>query len=144
MISRQEKKLPFKDKDNPLTARKHRREFWWQILIPIIFLFILLVYGVYFLLSNNTASVASMAQIGSMMLLLPVILFAVVFFVLCLALIYLLAIVIKWIPPKANLLQNIIYRVNHRVKQAADISVKPLIFIESWTKAARNSINRYL
>jgi len=142
MDSNKEMELPFQQEGNPLTARKHHREFWGQILIPIFLLFALIFAGAYFLLLRNSASIGNMAQIGSMLMLLPIILATIIFIFLCIALIYLLAIIMKWIPPKANQVQKIIFRINHRAKKAADLAAEPLIFIESWANAVRKTFDR--
>ena len=144
MDSNKEINLPVQDEVNPLTARRHRREFWGQILVPIIFLFALIVAGVYFLLSRNSVSIANMAQIASMLMMLPIIFATIFLFILSIAMIYLLAILMKWIPPKANQIQNVISRITYRIKQSADIASEGIIFIESWAKAVRKTFDRFL
>lgn len=143
MDSNKEMDIPVRHEGNPLIARRHRREFWGQILIPVILLFIFIFTAAYFLLSGNSANITNMAQIGSMFMLLPIILVTVFLIGLSMALIYLLAIIMKWIPPKANQVQNIFFRVNHRAKQVADLAAKPVIFIESWAKAVQKTLDRF-
>lgn len=135
--------LPFHQEANPRTKRRHRIELWWQILLPLTFIFALLFAGAYFLLSQQAPSIATMAQIGSMLLLTPIMLLTGILILIVLALIYLLAIVMNWIPPKAYRLQKLINQVNQRTRQAADLAAKPIIRIDSWTRAIRKSVDRF-
>ncbi len=132
-----------REEQNTLTLRKHRKELWWQILIPFFFLFFLVIGGVYLILSGDLVSVEKLSQVGTMIILLPIILITIVLFILVFALIIGIAKLLKWIPPKAFRLQNQILRFNNRAKQAADYAAEPVLQIDSWVQAVKKSFERY-
>ncbi len=132
-----------RDEANVLTRRKHRNEFWWQILFPILIIFILIGLGAYYLISGNSASIGSMAQIGTMLMLIPLILIALLLILITMALIYALLILMKWLPPNTYWLQNQIMRFNKRAEQAADMAAEPILRFDSWSKALRKTFERF-
>lgn len=134
---------PHKEERNLRAAQRHRRELWWQILFPITLFLILLGFGIDYVLGADGASVAAMSQIGTMFLLLPLILIALLLFFLVIALIYLLAVVMQWLPPNAYWLQKQIKRLNYRVQDASDMAAEPFLRLDSWSEAASRLFKRF-
>ena len=135
--------IPKRLEANPQTRRQHRREFWWQVLFPILLIMLLVFGGAYLLLTGSPASIPSLAQISTMLLILPLVALGLVALFLVVMLIYALAVVMKWLPPNAFWLQKQIQHINHRAKQGADLASEPILRLDSWTTAARKTLRRY-
>lgn len=134
---------PQKKERNARAAQRHRREMWWQILFPMFVFITVLGLGVNYVLGADSASVAAISQIGTMFLLLPLILIALLLFFLVIALIYGLAVLMQWLPPNAFWLQKQIKRLNYRVQDASDMAAEPFLRLDSWTEAASRLFKRF-
>lgn len=117
---------------NPITTQRHRRESLVQIILPFVGAGILIT-GLAFLLgratSFNTAQGAEIALIG---LILPTIIFGVIFFVIIIGLIVGLTRLIRILPIYTRLVQDFFTRVSQQTRRVADGSVEPILRLQAW------------
>ncbi len=125
---------------NPLTHKAHRREVFWQITFPIIIGALLILtpaVGVWFV-GYDSASQA--ANISTMWLILPTLLFVFIFTLLIGGIAFGLIKLIAILPPYAALVQNFFITVNLRVGHIADLAAEPILK----TSSAWASLNALL
>ncbi len=128
---------------NRQTAKQHRREFWWQILIPILLFLVILGLGLSVVLSEDAALIGTISQVGTMFLLLPVILGGFLILLLVISMIYLVVIMLQWIPPKSYSLQKQIQRLNFRVKEMGGLVEKPFKLLDKLSENASQFMHRF-
>jgi hypothetical protein len=132
-----------KREKNLLAAKKHRSDVWWQILVPSLIFLGLLIWAADFVINSGDISTGSLSQIGTMFILLPLILLGGIFLALTIVLIYLLAIVMQWIPLNSFWLQKQISRLNYRIQDVSDLAAEPFLRLDSWSDAASKLFNRF-
>ncbi|PWH17637.1 MAG: hypothetical protein DDG59_07875 [Anaerolineae bacterium] len=117
---------------NPITTQNHRRESLYQIILPFLGATLLLI-GIGFLLgkatSFNTAQGAEIALIG---LILPTMVFGLIFLALTIGLIVGLAKLLRNLPIYTRSAQDFVRLVSQKTKQVADGSVEPIIRLQAW------------
>ena len=127
---------------NPLTHAAHRREFFWQVIFPIIIgalIIMALAVGSWFV-SYNSASQA--ANISVMWLFIPLLFFTLLFTILLAGLAYGLIRLIGILPPYAALVQNFFIMINLRVRSASDKAVEPVLKTASAMATLRALLGR--
>lgn len=122
---------------NPITTRRHCRESLVQIFLP----FVgggLLITALAFLLgqatSFNTTQGAEIALIG---LILPTLLFGLIFFVITIGLIVGLTRLIRILPLYTRQMQDFFNRVSQQTRRVADGSVEPILRLQAWLAILR-------
>ena len=93
--------IPVERVRNPDTHAKHRREVFWQIVVPlgVGILFVIALAGGLIVFEVGDASL--WADISLIWLIMPVLLMALIPLALLLAMIYLLVIILRDLPPYA-------------------------------------------
>jgi hypothetical protein len=125
--------MKFPLSENHASYRKHRRQAWLQIYVPILIIIILgfamaFVIGSYAMKGQGDSQ--RWAAISTIWLVIPVLVFSLVVLALLISGIYLLMRLLKLIPPYSAKAQ---YHVNLTVQKTryyADLSVKPVLFLE--------------
>jgi hypothetical protein len=119
--------------DRHTSYQKHQRQFWSQILLPIILAALTVI------LAAVLAGIATFgidgdsprwAAISTIWLVIPVMFFGLLFLAIVAGLIYLLTRSLKAIPPYTIKAQHYAYRVSGIVKRISDEVAKPVIFVE--------------
>mgnify|MGYP007066199150 CR=1 FL=1 len=113
-----------------VSYQAHRRQFIWQILIPIIVALLLVIAASVVAATRNSGTASLWADISMIWLLIPVLFFSFLFFILLAGLIYALAVLLKITPNYTYQVQQMIYRVKQAIKRGADFATKPVFFIE--------------
>ena len=112
----------------------HRRQFWWQIFLPIS-LAIVLIIVVAVLLSisafNGSGDSVRWAAISTMWLLIPVMFFGLLLLALLVGLVYLLARMLDIVPHYSSLALYYVNRAASQIKGVSSAAAKPFIFIDS-------------
>ncbi len=127
---------------NPETGKKHRSQAFWQILLPILVVAIILI-AVAVLASiapNNT--VFRFSDISIMFLILPTALLGLIVLVVFSGLIYVLAKGLKVLPQYARLAQLYIEKFEAFLQKLSDKSVSPVITLESGLAGMRVLFHR--
>lgn len=123
--------------------KKHRKDFAWQILFPVILSSVLCI-GLVVLLNIATfnwgSDVGRWADISTMWIAIPVMIEMLVFFALVGGMIYLLAKLLNITPRYTVIAQDFFYKVQSYARRGADAVAKPFITADSIGAA----INRFL
>jgi len=113
--------------------QRHRRQLIIQIILPVILaaiLFIALVVLVNLATFRGNGDVARWAAISTMWIAFPIIVASLIFLVLLIGMIYLLARVLGIAPTYTSQAQDFVQRLGIRIRQAADVPVKPVMFLD--------------
>lgn len=128
---------------NPRTRRAHRRETFWQIVLPLLIGAVLAGAAVFALLNGNFGGVQNASQIATTFLIFPLFVIGLLFFVLVVVLIYVLGRTLHWIPTQTIRAQRLAERVSHEAVRGANLLAEPLLFFESWSKAISGLFKRH-
>jgi hypothetical protein len=123
---------PYQEKQdiNQTTYKKHQNEVLWQITLPFILgVILLLAAGVLVVLTGiqGTGPVGLWADISLIWLLLPTILFTIIFLALMSALLYGLVRLINKLPVFTKKAHNLFWTIEDKVKKASDAAARPVI-----------------
>ncbi|MCX8061784.1 MAG: hypothetical protein N3D16_04315 [Anaerolineales bacterium] len=117
---------------NPITTQKHRRESLLQITLPFLGALAILI-GLAFLLGKattfNTAQGAQIALIG---LILPTMLFGLLFFLITIALLVGVTKLLGILPTYTRSVQDFFTLVAYQTRRVADGSVEPILRLQEW------------
>ncbi|MCH7479974.1 MAG: hypothetical protein IIC79_01145 [Chloroflexi bacterium] len=127
---------------NSVTRRAHRRQVLRQIAAPFVLVILLLAGAIYILSQSELASVERWAEISSMLLIAVFVLVLLIPLALVGALICITARLMKELPPYARQTQLAIERVKSQVRSGADISVQPMMQIQSFLAMLDTLIGR--
>ena len=120
---------------------KHRRDRTWKIIFPVILSSVLCI-GLIVLINLATfrggGDVARWAAISTMWIAIPTIIGMLIVLALLAGMIYLLAKLLKLLPPYTAKVQDFFYKIESYAKRGADAAAKPVISIN----AVAASINR--
>lgn len=117
--------------DHP-TIRAHKRQFIWQILLPMILVVLTgLAAGGLVIASTVTGQGQPRlwADISAIWLLAPVLLFALVFLAIVITTIYGMAKLLQILPHYTGKAQTIFTRISGGMRKVADGAVKPLFWV---------------
>jgi len=134
---------PFTPEPNPLTQRKHRKEVLWQITAPLVIGALLVLaagVGVVYAGASNTGPVDRLASISIIWLIIPMMVVALIFLAVTVALAYGLMRLNDLLPIYSRQLQDLFVVIEARVKRAADAAVEPALRVRSaaaWLRAFR-------
>lgn len=113
-----------------------------QITLPLLMAVLLLAAAAYYLVQLEISSIERWAEI-SFIILITIILIATLFpLVLVMGLIYVITQLLHILPPYARQAQIAIERVKSQVRSGADISVAPLMQIQSYLAMVESLFGR--
>ena len=115
-------------KDSP-SLKKHRTESLWQIVVPAALVSILLLVTGWLVIAAESSENRLWADAAVTWLVAPLLVLALVFLVALGGLIYLLARLTAGIPRHSRKAQEFARKVNLGTRRAAEISIKPVLFI---------------
>ena len=118
---------------NHPSYRNHRRQFWLQIFLPLILAVLLIiavavVSGIAAFGQNGDAP--RWAAISTIWLVIPVMIFGLIFLAILLGLVYLMVRALQGLPPYTSKAQYYVNRGASEVKRFSDLAAKPVLFIE--------------
>ena len=118
---------------NPKTQQAHRREVITQIALPLaIGLLLVLALAVWAAVTATQGGNVSQAADASLIfVLIPVMLAALVFLAVLGGLVYLMARLLRWLPPQFFTLQGVFALLQNRVQKAAGKAVAPILWVNS-------------
>lgn len=116
--------------DEHHTFRRHRRQFLWQILLPVVMASVLILVAAVFTGRSNTGQVRLWADISIVWLLIPLMLLGVFVFILLAGLIYLLSRLLKATPKHASRIQKFFWQVNQEARRATNLIIKPVMMLK--------------
>jgi len=130
---------------NHPSYKNHRRQFWLQIFLPML-VAILLIIAVAILTGlaafGENGGSPRWAAISTIWLVIPVMLFGLLFLVLLTGLVYLLARALKAMPPYTAKAQYYVNRAAGEIKRFSDMATKPVLFLEGITASLKALFGR--
>jgi len=111
------------------TIRAHRRQFFWQIILPLIVALTLLVTGAVFVVIGGDSQARLWADISTIWLVAPVLILALLGLVVLGFLVYAVARLLKATPRFTSKAQDFDRRISSGTRQAPDTSVKPVLWV---------------
>lgn len=127
---------------HPLARRRHVRQVWLQIALPLGLGGLLGGVGLYALLAANVGNAARAAQVATLFLAIPLILIGVILLVALVAAIYFTGRAMRWIPEHTIYLHRWLQQANHAILRGADYAAKPMLAAQSWGQALRRVFQR--
>ncbi|MCW5876953.1 MAG: hypothetical protein KIS85_08745 [Anaerolineales bacterium] len=127
---------------NPHTLRAHRRESFWQIILPLLLVVGLVAWLMVQLLQAGPASSEQAAQVAVILLAIPLLLLGIALFLALVVLSLGVARLGRWLPPQALRLQDVARSFNSQTQRAAGLAIRPLLAIESWAMALNRLLKR--
>jgi hypothetical protein len=117
---------------NPVTRKAHQKEMWLQVRLPLIVVLLLFVGMAYLAWVNGWGDLSQYAKIAQIIMILPVMGVGLVVLVILIGGIVATTYVLRILPPYARLTQDAIEKIINQTVTGADISVKPIIQIQSF------------
>jgi len=117
---------------NPVTRKAHKREMWLQVGLPLILVLMGFAGVAYLVWRNGWGELSQYAQIGQVVMILPVMLGGILVLALLVAGIVAVTYVLRILPPYARITQDSIEKIKKQAVAGADISAKPIIQIQSF------------
>lgn len=111
----------------------HRRQFWLQIFLPMILAVIIIIAvatitGIAAFGANGDAP--RWAAISTLWLVVPVMIFGLLFLAVLVGLVYLLARTLHILPSYTSNAQYYVNRAASEIKRFSDVATKPVMFLE--------------
>ena len=115
--------------DSP-TLREHKRQHFWQILMPILVVIVLILVAGGFVIGTEVGQTRLWADVATIWLVAPLMLFALLCMTVLGGMIYAVARLTQIMPRYTLQAQNIALRLMAGVKRGADVAVKPVVWLE--------------
>jgi hypothetical protein len=125
---------PYAPEPNPLTQRRHRKDVFWQITLPLlvgVLLILVAGIGVGYAGVYNTGPVDRWASVSIIWLIIPMMAVALIFLAVTAGLAYGLMRLNGLLPTYTRQLQDVFVVIETRVKRAADAAVEPALRVRS-------------
>jgi hypothetical protein len=117
---------------NPKTKAVHRRDFWVQILLPMLIFIIGFAALIIWLVINKVGTSEIWADITVIVTFLPFLIIGLILLTFSIGLIYLITVINREIPPLTFRTQKAIFKIKGQVGRGADISAMPVIQVRSF------------
>jgi len=119
--------------ENHPSYKNHRRQFWIQIFLPMILAVLLIILVAVFTgiaAFGEGGDAPRWAAISTIWLVIPVMIFGLIFLAILAGLIYLLAQALIKLPPYSSKAQYYAGRATSQIKRFSDMATKPVLFLE--------------
>ena len=117
---------------NPETRKAHRRQVLRQITLPLGAMLLLVSAVVAATALYGVGELERWGQIATLFVLLPAMALTLILIAVCVFMMVAIAQALRLLPPYARLAQNAIERVRRQTLSGANISVEPLLQIQSF------------
>ncbi len=127
---------------NPLTHAKHRREVFWQIILPMaigILLVVMVVAVIIFSGTTTTSDLSRWADVSMIWLILPSLFIALLFLIILIAITYLITVVLRMTPRYARIVQLYFEIGKIKVSHISNQITEPFIKTRSTWAAFRHA-----
>jgi len=116
-------------KESP-TIKLHRRQFFWQIILPLLVTLALLVTGGVSIAIGGASQARLWADISIIWLIIPALILALLGLVLLGFLVYAIARLLKAMPRFTAQVQDIAKKVSTGSRKVADETIKPILWVQ--------------
>ena len=122
-------------KTKPLSQKRtsyqaHRQDFRWQILAPMIIVLLLIIAASVAVTASPIASASLWADVSTIWLLIPLLVFAFISLIILSGMIYGMAKLLKITPTYTQKLYALICLATEKIEDIADATAKPIFFVE--------------
>lgn len=124
--------VDLKPKPNPVTRRAHRRQVLRQIALPFALVIVLVAAVVVILVLSGVGDAERWAEISTIFIVLLTLIALLAPLALALGMIYLIAQLLRSLPIYTHQAQQAIERIKSQIRSGSDISVRPLLQIQSF------------
>lgn len=125
--------------------QKHRRELAWQIILPVALtslLIVALIVVINVATFNQGGDVGRWAAISTIWIVIPIMLAGLVLLALLVALVYGMKRLLDITPTYTGLAQDYVHIAAGYVRRAADMAVKPVLFLDGVGASVRRLFGR--
>jgi hypothetical protein len=126
---------------NPKTQAQHRREVFWQIILPLVIGILLLLAALGAIIFSATQPVSELrrwADTSLVWIILPSLFFAFILLAIMVGFVYVLSRITGAVPRIAFRIQQFIERGGSQITRLADLMVEPILRIQAiWAAAQR-------
>ena len=125
--------------------KRHRREFAWQIILPVVLaslLIVALIVLVNIATFNEGGDVGRWAAISTIWIIIPLMLVGLVLFALLAALVYGMKRLLDITPTYTGLAQDYVHKAAGYIKRVADMMVRPVLFLDGVGASVRRLLGR--
>lgn len=123
---------------NPVTNRKHRKEVFWQVTIPLVIaVAFFLALGAFASLVGGGATTSKIADVALIWLIVPVMAIGLVFLVLLGAFVFGVIWLIHHVPVYTRKAQALVVSASMAIKNLTDAMVEPFLRAQSFFAALR-------
>jgi hypothetical protein len=126
---------------NPITHERHRREVFWQITFPLIAISLALLLLAVMAAGLSTEKASKWADISLIWMIIPALIFSLLFMVIFGALVYLILQLLHLLPVYFFKGHNFFLMVNLRIGRINDGLVEPFLRLRAW-KAGAGALGR--
>jgi hypothetical protein len=136
-----------KHQRNPYTHEAHRRQSFWQILLPLIVFILVILAGAVIVSTSPAEKASTWADISLIFLILPTMFGFGVLALVTFVLVYAMGKALQIIPFGFYRVQDFFYRLNRRVRVISNQVVEPVMRIHSaleGTRTLRRALRRRL
>ena len=121
------------------TLREHKRQHFWQILMPIFLVIVLILVAGGLVIGAEAGQTRLWADVATIWLVAPLMLFALLCMAVLGGMIYAVARLTQITPRYTLQARNLVLRFTAGVKRGADVAVKPVVWLEQ-ARAALKSL----
>jgi uncharacterized membrane protein YhdT len=114
--------------DSP-TVRLHKRQFAWQILVPVVVLAVLIITAAIFVVTGGPSGNRAWADVSTIWLIAPFLILALVLATVLGSLIYGIAMLLKVTPKYTGKAQYYIATAAAGTRKVADGATKPIVWV---------------
>jgi predicted PurR-regulated permease PerM len=127
---------------NEKSRRAHRREAFWQIVLPVIVGVILAAVLVFLLVSAGPAQIERSAQIAVILLMAPLLAVGIGLLVSVALLTGGINKLIEWLPERTYLVQRLAEGLNRGTRSLWHVVNRPFVTLESWGASINKLVKR--
>jgi len=124
---------------------RHRKELAWQIILPMVLtaiLFIAMIVLINVATFRDSGDVGRWAAISTIWIVIPIMIAGLIFLILMGGMIYLLIRLLQIIPVYTGRAQDFVHKVAGYIKRAADVTVKPIFFLDGIGASVKRLLGR--
>ena len=115
----------------------HRRDFIWQILLPIVIALSVVIATSVLVITVENGMASLWADISIIWLLIPLLFFSSIFLLILGGIIYGMAMLLKVTPIYSQKLYRLIRLLTQKIENVADATAKPIFFVEGISASIR-------
>lgn len=125
--------------------QRHRRQLTGQVILPIVLAALLFVASIVLIslaTFRGSGDSARWAEISTMWIAIPVLIMGFVFLAVLVGIIYLLARLLGIAPIYTNRAQGFVQKLGIRIQRAADLPVRPILFLNGMGASIKALLGR--